>query len=82
MDEAQRLADEARVIAERSEYVLQGADAQLELARLALARGDRTTARQHAEVAHRLATCDGPPDYTYAAAHAEATALLAELSRP
>ena len=43
-DEAQRLAEEARVIAERSEYVLQGADARLELARLALARGDEARA--------------------------------------
>jgi len=79
-DEAQRLADEARVIAERSEYVLQGADAHLELAKLALARGDKAIAKEHAQEAHRLATCDGPPDYTYKAAYEEATALLAELA--
>ena len=79
-DEAQRLADEARVIAERSEYVRQGADAHLELARLALARGDKATAKEHAQEAHRLATCDGPPDYTYHAAYTEASALLSELS--
>ncbi|MBI3448283.1 MAG: TIR domain-containing protein [Acidobacteria bacterium] len=78
-DEALRLADEARVIAERSGYVLQGADAHLELARLALARGDHSAARQHADESHRLATCDGPPDHTYAAAYAEAAALLASL---
>ena len=79
-EEAQRLAEEAWVIAERSGYVLQGADAHLELARLALARDDQATARTHAEQAKALATCDGPPDFTYAAAYAEANTLLAELS--
>ena len=77
--EALRLADEARVISERSEYVLQGADAHLELAKLALAREDKATAKEHAQEAHRLATCDGPPDYTYHAAYTEAVALLEEL---
>jgi len=79
-DEARRLAEEARGIAERSGFVLQGADAHLELARLALARGDQATAKEHAEGARRLATCDGPPDYTYKAAYDEADALLAKLS--
>ena len=79
-DEAHRLAEEALLITERSGYVLQGADVRLELARLALARGDRDTARHHAEEAHRLATCDGPPDYTYKAAYDEAAGLLADLS--
>ncbi len=79
VDEAQRLAEEARLIAERSGYVLQGADAHLELARLALARHDRVSARAHAQQAHTLATCDGPPDYTYKAAYDEAGALLRQL---
>jgi tetratricopeptide (TPR) repeat protein len=79
-EEAERLANEVRVIAERSGYVLQGADAHLELARLALSRSDRRAARQHAEEARRLATCDGPPDYTYAAAYAESGALLASFA--
>lgn len=78
-DEAQRLAEEARLIAERSGYVLQGADAHLELARLALARDDRASAREHAQQARTLATCDGPPDYTYKAAYDEAGALLKQL---
>ena len=78
-DEAQRLAEEARGIAERSGYVLQGADAHLELARLALARGDQPAAREYAEESHRLATCDGPPDYTYHAAYTESAALLAQI---
>ncbi len=75
-EEAQRLAEAARLIAERSDYVLQGADAHLELAKLALARGEKTTARDHAKQARELATCDGPPDYTYKAAYEEADALL------
>ncbi len=78
-DDAQRLAEEARMIAERSGYVLQGADAHLELARLALARDDRASAREHAQQARALATCDGPPDYTYKAAYDEAGALLDQL---
>ncbi|MGO9599306.1 MAG: TIR domain-containing protein [Isosphaeraceae bacterium] len=78
-DEAQRLAEEALVITERSGDVLQGADAHLELAKLALARGDKTTARQHATEARRLATCDGPPDYTYKVAYDEAGELLDQL---
>lgn len=78
-DEAQRLAEEALVIAERSGYVLQGADAHLELAKLARARGDQATALEHAKEARRLATCDGPPDYTYKVAYDEAGALLGEL---
>ena len=59
---------------------MQGADAHLELARLSLARGDKAIAKEHAEKAHRLATCDGPPDYTYKAAYDEASALLAGLA--
>jgi len=75
-DEAVRLAEEALIITERSGYVLQGADAHLVLAQLAKDRGDATALREHAEEALRLATCDGPPDYTYKAAYDEATALL------
>jgi tetratricopeptide (TPR) repeat protein len=75
-DEAQRLAEEALIITERSGYVLQGADAHLVLSQLAKDRGDATTLRHHSTEALRLATCDGPPDYTYKAAYDEATALL------
>jgi tetratricopeptide (TPR) repeat protein len=116
-DEAQRLAEEARLITERSGYVLQGADAHLELAKLALGfyeggqscgsagrRGSaalpgegaafseivraavqrasaeqRKLAREHAQEARRLATCDGPPDYTYKVAYDEAGELLEQL---
>jgi tetratricopeptide (TPR) repeat protein len=78
-DEARRLAEEALLITERSGYVLQGADARLELAKLALDRGDKDAALEHAKEARRLATCDGPPDYTYKAAYDEAGALVAEL---
>ena len=79
-DEAQGQAEEALDIAERSGYVLQGADAHLDLAKLALARGDKSAARDHAAEARRLATCDGPPDYTYRAAYDEADALLKQLT--
>jgi hypothetical protein len=53
-------------------------DAHLELAKLRLST-DRPAARHHAEEALRLATCDGPPDYTYHAAYQEALGLLAQL---
>jgi hypothetical protein len=75
-DEARRLAEDALTITERCGYVLQGADAHLVLAQLALARGDRTETQEHAQQARTLATCDGPPDYTYYAAYTEACALL------
>jgi hypothetical protein len=38
--------------------------------------GDLAQALQHAREARRLATCDGPPDYTYKVAYDEAGALL------
>jgi hypothetical protein len=79
-DDAQRLAEEALVITGRSGYVLEGADAHLELAKLALARGDKSAACDHADEARRLANCDGPPDYTYKAAYVEAGALLKRLT--
>jgi tetratricopeptide (TPR) repeat protein len=75
-DEAQRLAEEALLITERSEYVLQGADAHLELAKLALSRSEKAVALEHAREARRLATCDGPPHYTYKVAYDEAGALI------
>ena len=80
LEEARRLAEEALLITERSGYVLQGADAHLELGKLALARDDKATAKEHAQKARDLATCDGPPDYTYKAAYDEAGALLDKLT--
>ena len=67
------------VITEHSGDFLQGADAHLELAKLALARNNKATAREHATEARRLATCDGPPDYTYKVAYDEAGELLDRL---
>ena len=78
-DEALRLADEALIITQRSGFVLQGADVHLFLARIALDAGDRATALGHAGQAHQLATCDGPPDYTYKVAYDESAALLKQL---
>jgi tetratricopeptide (TPR) repeat protein len=78
-EEALRLAQEALVITERCGYVLQGADVHLFLAQMALEDGEKETALFHAREARRLATCDGPPDYTYKVAYDEAGALLAQL---
>jgi tetratricopeptide (TPR) repeat protein len=80
-DEAHRLAEEVLLITERSGDVLQGADAHLELAKLALGRGDEVVALEHAQKARELATCDGPPDYTYKVAYDEARALLEQLGQ-
>ena len=80
MNDAERFANEALLITERSGYVMQGADAHLELAKFALIRNDKATALHHATEARRLATCDGPPDYTYKAAYDEADALLKQLT--
>ena len=79
LGEALRLAEEALLIADRCGYVLQEADVHLFLAHLALERGEREAAREHARQARELATCDGPPDYTYKVAYDEAGALLAQL---
>ncbi len=79
-EDAKRLAEEALIITERCEYVLQGADARLELAKLALEARDKETALEHARKARELATCDGPPDYTYKVAYDEAGALLEQLT--
>jgi len=73
-EEALRLAGEALLITERCGYVLQGADVHLFLAQMAL--DDEEMALEHAREARRLATCDGPPDYTYKVAYDEAGALL------
>jgi len=78
-EEAERLAEEALTITERSGYVLQGADVHLFLAEIEIERGDREKALAHTREARRLATCDGPPDYTYKVAYDEAGALLAQL---
>jgi hypothetical protein len=78
-EEALRLAEEALTITERSGYVLQGADVHLFLAEIVLVQGDRAKALEHAREARRLATCDGPPDYTYKVAYDEAGALPAQL---
>jgi len=74
--EALRLTQEALLITERSGYVLQGADVHLFLAQMALDDEDEETALEHARKARRLATCDGPPDYTYKVVYDEAGALL------
>jgi len=45
-------------------------------------RERREQALEHARAARRLATCDGPPDYTYRVAYDEAGYLLTRLGEP
>jgi len=78
-EEAKSLADEALLITERCGYVLQGADVNLFLAQYALEQErDKVKAKQYAEEAKKLATCDGPP-YYYKVAYEEAERFLAKL---
>jgi tetratricopeptide (TPR) repeat protein len=77
--DAQEKAEEALIITERSGYVLQGADVNLFLAQYALEQEkDKAKAKQYAEEAKKLATCDGPP-YYYKVAYEEAERLLEKL---
>ena len=77
--DAQEKASEALTITERSGYVLQGADVNLFLAQYALEQEqDKVKAKQYAETALKLATCDGPP-YYYKVAYDEAERMLASL---
>ena len=79
-EEAKTLAEEALLISERSGYVLQGADVHLFLAQFALEQEkDKEKAKELAERARELATCDGPP-YYYKVAYEEAERMLEEFS--
>ena len=70
----------ALTITERCGYVLQGADVNLFLAQYALEQEkDKAKAKQYAETALKLATCDGPP-YYYKVAYEEAERMLASLN--
>jgi hypothetical protein len=63
----------------RCGYVLQGADVNLFLAQYALEQEkDKVKAREYAQTALKLATCDGPP-YHYKVAYEEAERLLEKL---
>jgi tetratricopeptide (TPR) repeat protein len=78
-EEAKSLANEALLITERCGYVLQGADVNLFLAQYALEQEkDKAKAKQYAEEAKKLATCDGPP-YYYKVAYEEAERMLKKL---
>jgi tetratricopeptide (TPR) repeat protein len=77
--DAQEKASEALTITERSGYVLQGADVNLFLAQYALEQEeDKVKAKEYAETALKLATCDGPP-YYYKVAYEEAERMLEKL---
>lgn len=78
-EEAKSLADEALLITERCGYVLQGADVNLFLAQYALEQEkDKAKAKEYAEIALKLAYCDGPP-YYYKVAYHEAERFLENL---
>ncbi|MFT3890546.1 MAG: TIR domain-containing protein [Anaerolineales bacterium] len=78
-EEAKAIADEALLITERCGYVLQGADVNLFLAQYAFEQEkDKAKAKQYAEEAKKLATCDGPP-YYYKVAYEEAERFLENL---
>jgi tetratricopeptide (TPR) repeat protein len=78
-EESKTHAEEALSITERCGYVLQGADVNLFLAQYALEQEkDKAKAKQYAEEAKQLATCDGPP-YYYKVAYEEAEAMLKKL---
>ena len=78
--DAQEKASEALMITERSGYVFQGADVNLFLAQYALEQEkDKAKAKQYAESALKLATCDGPP-YYYKVAYEEAVKMLEGLN--
>jgi hypothetical protein len=72
------LAQEALDIADRCEYRLVQTDANLVLAELALAEGNRQKAQEHAETARKRAWCDGPP-HRYEATFQEAERLLEKI---
>jgi tetratricopeptide (TPR) repeat protein len=78
-EEAKNLADEALLVTERCDYILQGADVNLFLAQYALEQEkDNDEAKQYAETALKLAYCDGPP-YYYKVAYEEAERFLVQL---
>ena len=78
-EEAKSLTEEALAITERCGYVLQGADVNLFLAQYALEQEkDKVKAKEYAEEAKKLATCDGPP-YYYKVAYHEAERFLENL---
>ena len=77
--QAKSLAEEALSITERCGYVLQGADVNLFPAQYALEQEkDKVKAKEYAETALKLATCDGPP-YYYKVAYHEAERMLENL---
>ena len=75
LGDAEELAEEARLMAERAGYKPNLADIHNLLAQLALDRGAHPAARTHAQRAHDYAYCDGPP-YAYQSALDEAQRLL------
>ncbi len=80
-DEALHLAQEALNTTQRCGYILPAADLHLLLAQIAVNEKDKQTALLHVREAHRLATCDGVPNYTYKVAYDDAETLLSQLEQ-
>jgi tetratricopeptide (TPR) repeat protein len=78
IEESKSLTREALEIADRCEYRLKQADIHDFLAQMALADGDKASAREHAEIAKERAWCDGPP-HCYRKALDDAEQMLAKL---
>ena len=78
IDQAKSMTREALEIADQCEYRLQQADIHNFRAEMALAEGNKTTARKHAEIAKERAWCDGPP-WCYRKALDQAEQMIANL---
>ena len=78
LSEAHDLAEDARAIATRSGYVLQGADIHLFLAELAQTAGKLPEAKALAQTALEVATCDGG-EFVYRVAYDEAVTLMSQI---
>ena len=72
---ARESAKQALAIADRCGYRLKQAEVHNFLARLALDEGNKTVAKEQAEIAKKYALCDGP-EYCYRPALEEACQLL------
>lgn len=78
-DVALSFAQEALAITERCGYVLQGAEVNLFMAKFLIEQNmDRVKAKEYAETAQKLASCDDP-QYIYTVAFQKAKHLLDQL---
>lgn len=79
-EEAKNQVDEALTIARRCGYILQGADLNLFLAQYAFEQENNIAkAKEHTNLALRLAHCDDGPPYYYKVAYEEAERMMSRL---